>query len=352
MIATSLRRFAYAVALLIFTPCLIPYSLAQHYVITDLGTLPGNSVSMGWGVNSSAVVVGSSANNGFLWTERAGMLELSCGEGSYSFADAINNNGRVVGSCGTSSAETAFLWTPTGGMQNLGALPGGEFSQANGTNNADQVVGTSNYGNMVSSYYLHAFLWTRDGGMTDLGTLPGGTFSLGNAINEAGRVVGYSGLASSSGYHAFVWTKSGGMQDLGVLPGGTYSDAIAINTFGHIVGSSDMRTSSGNVRAVLWTSGGIRRLGILPGASYSFAASINDVGDIVGESGPQGADTSHAVIWDEYGEISDLNKHVCADTGFILLSARAITASGKIAGWGMIDGAVHAFLAEPNEKCP
>lgn len=342
---TCVRRFACVVLLLIF----VPNSRAQHYTITDLGTLPGGTASMAWGLNSSAVVVGASQGGseyGFLWTKTAGMQDLGCGE---SFASAINDKGRVAGSCGPASdSETAFLWTPTG-MQDLGALPGGAFSQANGINNADQVAGTSNYGNVP--FGLHAFLWTREGGMADLGTLPGGTFSLGNAINEAGRVVGYSGLASSSGYHAFVWTRWGGMRDLGILPGGTYSDAIAINNFGQIVGSSDSRTSPGNVRAVLWTEGGIRHLGILPGASYSFAASINDAGDIVGESGPQGTDSSHAVIWDEYGYISDLNKHICGNTGFILLSARAINASGQIAGWGMIDGAVHAFLAQPKQSC-
>jgi len=346
MSGTGVRSLASAILLLIF----IPNSQAQHYAITDLGTLPGATESMGWGMNSSAEVVGASLGGGeygFLWTKTAGMLDLGCGE---SFAGAINDKGRVAGSCGANSqSETAFLRTPAGGMQDLGALPGGGFSQANGINGADEVVGTSNYGNVP--FGLHAFLWTRERGMADLGTLPGGTFSLGNAINESGRVVGYSGLASSSGYHAFVWTRWGGMRDLGILPGGTYSDAIAINNFGQIVGSSDSRSSAGNVRAVLWTTSGIRKLGILPGASYSFAASINDGGDIVGESGPQGADSSHAVIWDEYGHIRDLNKHICGNTGFILLSARAINASGQIAGWGMIDGAVHAFLAEPKPNC-
>jgi probable HAF family extracellular repeat protein len=350
MSGTSVRRFACAILLLILSPNLH----AQHYTVTDLGTLPGDTASMAWGMNSSAVVVGASLGkgiHGFFWTERAGLQELTCGEGTQSFTDAINDNGQVVGSCGpTESNEAAFLWTLSGGKQDLGTLSGGAFSQANGINRAGQVVGTSNHGNVASN--LHAFLWRRQGGMADLGTLPGGTFSLGTAINEAGEAVGYSGFDSSSGYRAFVWTRSGGMRDLGALPGAIYSDAIAINDVGQIVGeSSTSSTGSFNFHAILWTAGSIRDLGILRGASYSFAASINDAGEIVGESGPQGQDSSHAVIWDEYGHVRDLNKQICRNTGWILLTARAINASGQIAGWGTINARTHAFLAEPNQNC-
>jgi probable HAF family extracellular repeat protein len=343
-------RYASAVLLLI----LVPIVRAQHYAITDLGTLPGDTASLAWGMNSSAMVVGGSAGNGihgFFWTSTSGLLSLDCGE---SFADAINDNGQVVGSCGpTSSNETAFLWTLTGGMQNLGRLPGSAFSGGNGINDAGQVVGTSNYGSIPSSNYLHAFLWTSAGGMEDLGTLPGGTFSLGNAINGAGQIVGYSGFDSSSGYHAFVWTRSRGMQDLGALPGGTFSEAGAINDFGQIVGSSDSGASPGpgNTRAVLWTGSSIRDLGLLPGASYSFATSINNAGQIVGESGPRHKNSSRAVIWGKDGHIRDLNTLICRNAGWVLLSARAINAMGQIAEYGTINGQTHAFLGNPSQNC-
>jgi probable HAF family extracellular repeat protein len=342
-------RIAFAVLLL----TLIPNCYAQFYSITDLGTLPGDTASMAWGMNLSAKVVGASEGSGihgFLWTKENGLLDFGCGQ---SFASAINTGGRVVGSCGpTSMNETAFLWTEAEGLENLGALPGGSSSSANALNDATQVVGTSATGGVPAGNYLHAFLWTKSGGLEDLGTLPGGTFSLGNGINDAAQVVGYAGVDAEFDYHAFVWTKSGGMVDLGTLPGGTHSNAIAINAAGQIVGSSDSIKSSPNVRAVFWTEAGkIRDLGKLPGANYSFAASINDAGQIVGESGPQGTDASHAAIWDQNHQIGDLNNAICPNTGWVLLSARAINALGEIAGYGTINGQTHAFLAKPIEDC-
>jgi probable HAF family extracellular repeat protein len=187
--------------------------------------------------------------------------------------------------------------------------------------------------------------------MEDLGTLPGGTFSLGNGINGAGQIVGYSGFCSSSGYHAFVWTRSGGMQDLGVLSGGTFSDAAAINDFSQIVGNCDSGTSAGNIRAVLWTGSSIRNLGLLPTASYSFATSINNAGQIVGESGPRLKNSSRAVIWGKDGHIRDLNTLICGNAGWVLRSARAINATGQIAGYGTINGQTHAFLGKPGQNC-
>ena len=349
MCGTVVRCLACTVLLL----TIIPNSHAQYYNLTDLGTLPGDTDSLAWGMNSSAMVVGASEGagsggiHGFFWSTTGGMLDLGCGQ---SFAGAINDTSHVVGSCGPASdTETAFIWTQDTGLQNLGALPNGTFSGANAINNANQVVGTSNYGTDPSD--LHAFLWTANTGMTDLGTLPGGTFSLGNGINMAGQVVGYSGYDSASGYHAFVWTASSGMVDLGTLSKGVYSDAAAINDYGIIVGDSDSGSSKGNLRAVYWKKGNIHNLGLLNGANYSFAAAINDLGDIVGESGPKHKDASHAVIW-KNGTIHDLNNKVCGTTGFILTSARAINVSGQIAGYGMINGNMHAFLATPTQTCP
>lgn len=351
MSPATARMFVFT--LLLFA--LIPNCRAQYYSITDLGTLPNDTTSMAWGMNLSEKVVGASEGgrsngiHGFLWTKENGMTDFGCGQ---SFASAINTGGRVVGSCGPNSmTETAFLWTEAGGLENLGALPGGTYSGANAINDATQVVGTSGTGG-VPPGNLHAFYWTKSGGMEDLGTLPGGTFSLGNGINDAGQVVGYAAIDAQSDYHAFMWTKLGGMVDLGVLAGGTHSDAAAINAEGQMVGSSDSANSSPNVRATFWTEAGkIKNLGKLTGANYSFAAAINDAGQIVGESGPQGADASHAVIWNQNHDLSDLNSALCPNSGWILTSARAINALGEIAGYGTINGQTHGFLAKPIEAC-
>ena len=59
---------------------------------------------------------------------------------------------------------------------------------------------------------------------SDLGTLPGGSSSFANGVNDRGEIVGSSDTASGL-QHAFSYTPSGGMIDLGTLPGGSSSVA-------------------------------------------------------------------------------------------------------------------------------
>jgi hypothetical protein len=57
------RTNALRCACTILIVILAPIVRAQHYAITDLGTLPGDTASLAWGINSSAMVVGGSFNN-------------------------------------------------------------------------------------------------------------------------------------------------------------------------------------------------------------------------------------------------------------------------------------------------
>jgi len=87
-------------------------------------------------------------------------------------------------------------------MRDLGALPGQNFSTAEGINNAGQVVGHSD-----ALGVMHPFLW-QSGVMTDLGTLTGGRFTDAFHINDVGQVVGYGDdLAFVT--HALLWQTSG-----------------------------------------------------------------------------------------------------------------------------------------------
>lgn len=132
-------------------------------------------------------------------------------------------------------------------MQDLGTLPGGNYSAGVGINDRGNVVGTSDFAN--SKGLVHAFLWRPGAGMQDLGTLPGGLWSAANAVNKFDEVVGNSDYAHSKGVpHAFIWTAQRGMQDLNRLiphdSGWVLLQARAINVRGQIAGTGMIRGQS------------------------------------------------------------------------------------------------------------
>ena len=90
-------------------------------------------------------------------------------------AVAISGNGNVVAGTKISGFDRAVIWRRSGEawlFENLGTLPGGNFSQAFVISaDGKTVVGRSsiNSGNTV----LEAFKWTEESGMTSLGTFMG-----------------------------------------------------------------------------------------------------------------------------------------------------------------------------------
>jgi probable HAF family extracellular repeat protein len=332
-------------SILLSLPLLMVLARAQVlYDITDLGTL-GGAESYALGVNDSGQVVGNSFVSGydqlyaFMWSAPTGMVNLGSLGYPPSVAHAINNHGQVVGMAQTLGQPLdAFLWTQAKGLRDISPdTLGAEAFAINGTG---QIAGSL----ALDLDTIHAVVWRRNGTVTDLGTL-GGNFSVATGINQWGEVVGFSTmLQGSSSGHGFAWTRKNGLIDLGALSGMDYSYMNAVNSGGQMVGFSSS-TTTGITHAVMATRYTMYDIGMqLNGNSIAYA--INDSSQIVGTSYDSNNDAS-AFVYSLTGGAMYLTQHIPANSGWVLNEARAINASGQIAGWGTINGQVHAYLLTP-----
>lgn len=203
----------------------------------DLGVLE-KGASVARGVNDRGQVVGYSgllyAYHAFLLDSESGMSEL-LPDGVAGGAASINGLGQVAGARDTVGTYTeAFLWDDRLGPRGLGAIGGDSpFSRANALNDNGQVVGSSS-----TSTRSHAFLWDGESGMQDLGTLPDGAFSEAYGINNAGEIVGTS-ITLGEVQSAVFWDIAGprNLNDL-LVPDSDWrlQEARAISDAGLIVG--------------------------------------------------------------------------------------------------------------------
>jgi probable HAF family extracellular repeat protein len=342
---------------LLVAAALVPAAVAQQYRVTDLGTLGGTY---------------SQANSNNVFNQIAGVANIA-----------------------NDAAAHAFKWTKRQGMQDLGTLPGGINSSAQGINDRGLVVGSSDYNDAVNGLVQHAFLYIN-GQMKDLGTLGGSTAGA-NAINLKGQAVGFSFVPDNTAQHAVLWNFQQAPQDLGTL-GGPNSQAYGNNIWGQVVGSSD--TASGSTDPFLWDSKhGMVDLGTLGGmsaqanainfvgqvvgfsslsgeattdafvysngkmtdignlgGSFASATSIDLYGEVVGFSNTTGDADVHAFIYTQKGGMQDLNNLIPANSGWDLNTAQSISlgddyerGSARIVGAGVINGQTHAYLLTPND---
>lgn len=242
----------------------------------ELGTLGGGS-SRAYGINDAGVVVGEAENGAgtpraFVYSSGA-MSDLGTFGGPSSRASAINNRGQIAGVADSEDGSFAFLYSTSTGMQNLGALPGGVSSRAEGVNDEGMVVGGSIVGDSPLPMF-HAFLYSA-GSMEDLGPL-NGSFSVGQAINDSGQVVGWANAGFGID-HAFLYS-AGVMTDLGTLTGTGSSVAYDINNQGQAVGWSEV--ANRETRGVMYQGGAVIDISSLIDSSAGWtveaAYAIND----------------------------------------------------------------------------
>lgn len=330
--------------------CLASAASAQTtYTITDLGTL-GGSTSIGFGINSSGQITGSSATAGdttrhaFLYSGGT-MKDLGTLGGNLSEGAGINDAGQVTGDSDITGDQGSHAFLYSGGtMTDLGVLPGGNYSFGSAINASGQVTGGSDVGVVGGDRRQHAVLYSG-GTMTDLEGL-GGDISFGSGINASGEICGTSLVPGDIYFEGFL-TGPSGFFDLGAL-GGRGSFANGINASGQVTGNA--ATVSSGDHAFLYSAGVMTDLGTLNGGINSVGVGINDSGQIVGLSmvGTTFPFVFHSFLYGPDTGMVDLNNLIQSGSGWTQIEAIAINNAGQITGYGVNpNGLQHAFLLSP-----
>jgi probable HAF family extracellular repeat protein len=381
MITLSVFRNFTSIALTACCAIGVATAGAETYTLTDLGVLPGESVSTSAAVNKQGQVAGTSGESAFRYDSATDPSMENVGNrgdtkgGNKSRGFGINNSGVVAGDStfGTSEIRHAAIFE-NGSMRDLAAFGYAEsFSRANGINAYGQAVGFSS--GSLDSEFSRAFITDtmspeRGPTLTDLGTL-GGMYAQAWAINDFGFVTGNSeasgvhtvGLPGVT--HAFIWSVDTKMVDLGTLAG-NYSYGTSINEKNHVVGYSTIGNLDDRVHAFLHDGETMLDLGSLGGASkasdYSFALGVNAADQVVGYSyvpadevgvlfdPPVGAPQQVAFIYSR-GVMVDLNTLIGDEAKrYRLYSATAINDKGQIAAIALDQScdAFHAVLLTPS----
>lgn len=350
----------------------------QNGILTDIGVLPGGSISgAGW-ISANGLTVGGSENGvmdpltGFpefravAWTKSGQIIDLgTLPGGTGSFAAGVNSSDQIAGGGTNDIADPfspvgkqfrALLWDK-GVVHDLGTL-GGDDAFAAYINDRGQVAGfsfTSSTPNPSSGIpTVHPFLW-QNGKMRDLGSLGGlgtpGNFNQDlsvevNALNSRGEVAGTSPLAGDQTHHAFLW--DGTLKDLGTL-GGANSQAFWVSNSGLVVGRADFSPESPNHHAFLWKDGVMHDLGTLGPCLNSTAVAVNANGQAVGDTGDCPGGGGGPSFFSEDGQpMVDINTLVLPGSDIEVVDVSYINDRGEIAGGGILpNGDFHAVLLIP-----
>jgi probable HAF family extracellular repeat protein len=292
------------------------------YTVVGLGGLGGPS--FGYAINSSGAVAGSAQNSSgsqqaFVSTPN-GLQLLSPGP-SESSAYGINDSGTAVGITYDANGQAhGTIWSASG------TTDLGEDSYAMAIDGAGEVVGGNGQAFAVVHGQVHGLASPEDI-----------IWSAAYGINDAGTIVGDGQLANGT-FRGIVWNPDGASTVLGTF-GGSSSQATGVNASGEVVGFASL--ADGYQHAFSEVGGTMSDLGTLGGGS-SYAYGVNDSGEIVGYSWL--ADGSQSAFLYDDGSMLDLNSLLSPGSGWDLLAAYGINASGQITGEGLYDGQLSAFV--------
>jgi probable HAF family extracellular repeat protein len=262
-------------------------------------------------------------------------------------------------------------------VTDLGALPGGFFSQGTAIANNALLGGLATNADGTQ----HAVLW-HNGSIKDIGTPGlGGPNSAAFGINENRQATGLAETPNKDpngedfcGYgtflvcQPFLW-QNGAMMPLPTL-GGQNGEAGQINSHGAVAGNVENTTPDSTCpsgvpqifeeKPVVWEHGEVRKLNTFPNDPDGWAFGINDQGQVVGasgECGPLNPQTGvyilsrHPLLWDKHRTIylPTLGGTGAFGPGNV---AQQINNQGQVAGVSDLPGdeTYHGFLWAENTR--
>jgi probable HAF family extracellular repeat protein len=303
-------------------------------VTTSFGTYLNGNESVGYGINASGEIAGSSQVLG----STVYSAIVYNGGTFYNLGGASVDNS----SSGTASAMTAIN------------------ASGEATGNVDENITVGRTTDIVPKAVIF------EGGspiyLPPLST-PGSSSltvveSAGLAINNNGIVAGYSeavvgGVDGTETILGAVFQEGTATYDVGTLAGSSdptaESELTGIDKVGDVCGWSD--NAELLEHAILYTggkSGHMTDLGTLPGGLGSIALGMNDNGVVVGY-GDESDSSEAAWVWTAGGGMVDLNTLTSGAGDWFMEEATAVNNAGQIVGIAVnsITQQVHAFLLTP-----
>jgi uncharacterized membrane protein len=243
---------------------------------------------------------------------------------TYTFAWGLNNKGNFVVGSFVDASGVYRAYSYIGGKFRTIVFPGATFTQANGVNDSNTVVGTF----IGSDQLTHSFL-LENGNKFSLFSLSKSASTYVYGINNAGTLVGFVGNEGKN--KGFI--SIGGKVTLFTVIGNT-TYAYAINASNTVVGSyiDPKLVDHGFIRTA---DGSFQRLDP-PGSTDTHCLTINDSGEIAGVY-IDNQMTQHAFTY-ENGKF-----HTSS-----LPAIDGINNEGMYVGWYLgHDGATYGYLAKP-----
>jgi probable HAF family extracellular repeat protein len=262
-------------------------------------------------INSSGDVVGWTSVNGLtrpiLYTRETGAVVLPTSTSqpygvARDLSDRVGGVVTVVGEAkldSSGSAIHAVRWKvalPQGsvlGVSDLGTLPGGSGSVAQGVNNSGQIVGTSDIGSALS---IRSFIYDDNTGMVDLGLGSTGMTARALDVNASGVAAGYLSL------QAFRWRSGSGAELLGAPAGWANSFGLAINASGQVAGYAG--NASGDAQRVVRYSDGSGWKILGGSGEFNQGNGINQWGDVAGSGGASFSSARAVLYTDRLGQLA------------------------------------------------